>query len=45
MTDMTISPVRTTLLRVPWPDSPWARNPPLNLFAGAIGGLWRFAPN
>src|SRR5580700_11169132 len=25
MTDMTISAVRTTLLRMPWPDSPWLK--------------------
>ncbi len=25
MTDMTIRDVRTTLLRMPWPDSPWMR--------------------
>ena len=25
MTDMTISAVRTTLLRVPWPDTPWIK--------------------
>ena len=24
-TDMTIRDVRTTLLRVPWPDSPWMK--------------------
>src|ERR1051326_6062478 len=25
MTDMTIAAVRTTLLRVPWPDDPWLK--------------------
>ncbi len=25
MTDMTIKAVRTTMLRVPWPDTPWLK--------------------
>ena len=25
MTDMTIKAIRTTLLRVPWPDTPWLK--------------------
>jgi L-alanine-DL-glutamate epimerase-like enolase superfamily enzyme len=25
MTDMTIASIRTTLLRVPWPDTPWLK--------------------
>src|SRR3954454_19597111 len=25
MTDMTIAALRTTLLRVPWPDNPWLK--------------------
>ena len=26
MTDMTIKAIRTTLLSVPWPDTPWLKD-------------------
>src|SRR5579872_6873535 len=29
MTDMTIKAIRTRMLRVPWPQSPWLKNHPL----------------
>ena len=28
MTDMTITALRTSILRVPWPDTPWLKGHP-----------------